>query len=481
VNLFLSYPSTERTVADRLRLALEAEGHEVFFDRSDLDAGQSFHERLRKEIQSADVMIFLITPASVAPGSYTLAELGIAQERWRRPAGHVLPVMIAPTPMASLPPYLSAVTVLQPTGELIAETVAAVAKLGSRDSGARRRIAIAGTIALAAIVAGGFATVQIVQRRAEAAATTRDLAAATEAMKLCNDGSHDTALQQLGDLAARQPKAPAIATLREDCAMRWTREMRATSSSSGQLTFDEQVAKVQPVLLQGLGSATGMRSADLRAHVGWTEHLRRREGKGSGDPVPHWQRALADDATNVYAHAMWGNTLMPGRLAEARQHFEKAVASGRDREFVRRLQFGGALGGNDEATAYAVVVSGEMLRGGEALSAAQRRRLWDYAFGSRLLSEDARKSLFSALPPRELLATFQWLRPAAEVSEKTNYVGRFCLATLQANAEEWDTAAAGFASLEQDLRADRHSGRLLDETQKALAALRKSRGRSVTS
>lgn len=477
MNLFLSYPSAERTVADRLRLALEAEGHEVFFDRSDLDAGQSFHERLRDSIQSADAMIFLITPASVAPGSYTLTELGIAQERWRRPAGHVLPVMIAPTPIASLPPYLSAVTVLQPTGEPVAETVAAVAKLGGRGGDATRRIAIGVTIALAVIAAGGFAATQIAQRRADAAATARDLTAAAEAMKLCNDGSHDPALQQLGELAARQPKSPTIATLREDCAMRWTREMRATTSSSGQLTFDEQVAKVQPVLLQGLGAATGMRSADLRAHVGWTEHLRRREGKGSGDPVPHWQRALADDATNVYAHAMWGNTLLPGRLAEARQHFEKAVASGRDREFVRRLQFGGALGGGDEATNYAVVVGDEMRRGGEALSATQRRRLSDYAFNSRLLSEDARRSLFSALPPRELLATFQSLPSAAEYSEKTNYVGRFCLATLQANAGELDAAAAGFASLEQELRADRQSGRLLDETQKALAAIRKSRGR----
>jgi len=477
VNLFLSYPSAERTVADRLRLALEAEGHEVFFDRSDLDAGQAFHERLRKAIQSADVMIFLITPASVAPGSYTLAELAIAQERWRRPAGHVLPVMIAPTPMASLPPYLSAVTVLQPTGEFVAETVAAVARLGGRGSGATRRIAVWGTIALVAIAAGGLATTQIVQRRAEAAATARDLVAAAEAMKLCNDGSHDPALQQLGDLAARHPKVPAIATLREDCAMRWTREMRATSSSSGQRTFDEQVAKVQPVLLQGLSSATGMRSADLRAHVGWTEHLRRREGTGSRDPVPHWQRALADDPSNVYAHAMWGNTLMPGQLAEARQHFEKALASGREREFVRRWQFGGALGGNDEATAYAVVVSDEMRRGGEALSADQRRALWNYAFGSRLLFEDARKSLFSALPPHELIATFQSLLPAAEISEKTNYVGRFCLATLQGNAGELDAAAAGFASLEQDLRAEHRSGRLLDETQKALATIRESRGR----
>ena len=475
MNLFLSYPSAERTVADRLRLALEAEGHEVFFDRSDLDPGQSFHERLREAIHSADAMIFLITPASVAPGSYTLAELEIAEEQWRRPAGHVLPVMVVATPMASLPPYLSAVTVLQPVGELVAETVAAVSRLREGGRGGTRRIAIGVTIAVMIIAAGGFAATQIAQRRAEAAATASDVAAATEAMKLCNDGSHDPALQQLGELAARQPTNAGIATLREDCAMRWTREMRATSSSSGRLTFDEQVAKLQPVLTQGLSSATGVRSADLRAHVGWTEHLRRREGKGSGDPVPHWQRALADDATNVYAHAMWANTLMPGRLAEARQHFEKAVASGRDREFVRRLQFGGALGGNDEATSYAVVVGDEMRRAGEALTTDQRRRLSSYAFSSRLLDPDARKMLFAALPPADLLATLLWVRPAEESSEKTNYVGRFCLATLQANAGESDAAAAGFASLEQDLRADRQSGRLLDQTQKALSALRKPR------
>jgi hypothetical protein len=475
VNIFLSYPSAERTLADRLRLALEAEGHEVFFDRSDLDPGQSFHERLRKAIHSADAMIFLITPASVAAGSYTLTELGIAEEQWRRPAGHVLPVMVAPTPIAALPPYLSAVTVLQPLGELVAETVAAVSGLRG-GGGAMRRIVIGVAIAVVAIAAGGLLATQIAQRRAEAAATAHDVAAATEAMKVCNDGSHDPALQRLGELASRQPMNAAIAALREDCAMRWTREMRATSSSSGQLTFDEQVAKVQPVLLQGLSTATGMRSADLRAHVGWTEHLRRREGKGSGDPVPHWQRALADDATNVYAHAMWGNVLMPGRLAEARQHFEKAVASGRDREFVRRLQFGAALGGGDEATDYAVVVANEMRRAGEAMTTEQRRRLRMYAFNSRVLDEDTRKSFFSALPPADLLATLQWLLSAGELMEKTNYFGRFCLAAVQANAGESEAAAAGFSSLEQDLRATRQGGQLLQETQKALGALRKPRG-----
>ena len=75
MKLFLSYPSAERTTADRLALALEGEGHEVFFDRSDLAAGDAFHQRLREAIQSADAMVCLVTPAAVAPGSYTLAEL----------------------------------------------------------------------------------------------------------------------------------------------------------------------------------------------------------------------------------------------------------------------------------------------------------------------------------------------------------------------------------------------------------------------
>jgi hypothetical protein len=476
VKLFLSYPSAERTVAERLRLALEAEGHEVFFDRSDLDPGQAFHERLRQAIQSADALIFLITPAAVAPGSYTLAELGIAQERWRRPAGHVLPVMIAATPIATLPPYLSAVTILQPKGELVAETVAAVARLGGGGRRPTRRLAIGATAALVAVAAVGFAADHIVQRRSQAAAASRDVAAAAETMKLCTDGSHDPALQRLGELAARHPHLPALATLREDCAMRWAREMRATSSGNGQLTFDEQVAKVQPVLLQGLGSATGTRSADLRAHLGWTEHLRRREGKGAGDAVPHWQRALADDAGNVYAHAMWGHTLLPGRLAEARRHFTEAVASGRDREFVRRLQLGGALGGDDEATAYAVAISDEMRRGGEELSAAQRRRVWSHAFGSRLLNDEYRQVMFAALPARELLATYQWLLAAAD-AEKAQPLARFGLAALQAHAGERDAAAAGFASLEQELRAARQGGRLLEQTQKALATVRGSAAR----
>ena len=103
MRLFLSYPSEERDTADRLRLALEAEGHEVFQDRSDLRSGESFHEPLRAAMQAADLLVFLVTPASVAAGSYCRSELAVAQQRWRRPSGHVLPVMLKDVPIAALP------------------------------------------------------------------------------------------------------------------------------------------------------------------------------------------------------------------------------------------------------------------------------------------------------------------------------------------------------------------------------------------
>jgi hypothetical protein len=62
----------------------------------------------------------------VRPGAYTLTELGFARERWPHPAGHILPVMVAPTAPETVPPYLRAVTLLEPRGNVAAEVADAV-------------------------------------------------------------------------------------------------------------------------------------------------------------------------------------------------------------------------------------------------------------------------------------------------------------------------------------------------------------------
>lgn len=481
MKIFLSYPSVQRPLAERLALALEAEGHDVFFDRHALDAGEAFHRSLRDGIGQADAMVFLVTPESVASGSYTLTELDLARQRWRRPSGHVLPVMVTATPIAQLPAYLSAVTVLQPQGEPVAETVAALARLGPDRRLQRRRIAIGALATVGVLALAGYGVARSVQMRAEEqvreAALARDIVQATTARELCIGGGHAVALTQLNEIAAR-PQVPAkVLELREDCAMVWLRDMRAVS---GKTTFSEQVALVQPVLLQGLARmqgpppGPGAARADLRAHIGWGEYLRSRDGVPGLDPVVHWKRALVDDPQNVYAHAMWGRHLLnrTDGLAEARGHFAQAVASGRNRLFVRGVQLGGSLGGRDELHGYAIEVADEMRRGKERLLDVHRDRLWRDVFSTRLLDDSYRPALLAALPPAELLLTFQWLFPPATVPEDRRLAWRFALSTLQAQAGDRAAARAGFAALVREMKASQRSGRLLDEAQRGLDRLR---------
>lgn len=279
MKLFISYPSAQRDLAARLTLALEAEGHDVFHDRSDLRAGEAFHQRLREAVAAADAFVFLITPEAVAPGSYTLAELNFAQQRWRRPSGHVLPVMVVPTPIGTLPPYLSAVTILQPRGEPVAEAVAAVARLTPGGVGRGMKIALGLALALAVAGGLGYAGLQRsaadkardAQQAALQAAQQRDATQAASALKLCEDGSEAAALAQLNSLVARLLPPPAVQAVqagqavqaaREDCAMLWLRNMRAVE---GQQTFAEQVAQTEPVLMQALSVASGARRRPARA------------------------------------------------------------------------------------------------------------------------------------------------------------------------------------------------------------------------
>lgn len=131
MKIFLSYSSPDREVAEEIQLALLGEGHEVFFDKDSLPAGGTYHGRIDEAIRLADLLIFLISPQSLAPGSYALTELKLARSKWRHPRDRVLPVRLGGTPWASIPPYLKSVTILEPTGNVAAEILAATVALGS--------------------------------------------------------------------------------------------------------------------------------------------------------------------------------------------------------------------------------------------------------------------------------------------------------------------------------------------------------------
>lgn len=160
MKIFLSYPAEQRHIANEVFLRLSGEGHRVFFDRTDLAAGQSYDQRIGDEINASDLFLFLLTPESIKAGRYTLTELAVAEARWRHPEGHVLVVKLADVPAGDVPPYLSATTYLDPQGSPAAEVLLAVGKI-ERQRSRRWRPLMLGASALTLAGALAFIVLQI--------------------------------------------------------------------------------------------------------------------------------------------------------------------------------------------------------------------------------------------------------------------------------------------------------------------------------
>ena len=145
MRVFLSYSSDKVDLAKRIAYALKDEGDDVFFDRDSLPVGETYDRRIREAIQAAEVFIFLISPKAISSGCYALAELDIAGRASAGLGMKVLPVMVSQTDFESMPPYLRSLTVLQPRGDILAETLAVVADI--RLELKRERVSVSVTVA----------------------------------------------------------------------------------------------------------------------------------------------------------------------------------------------------------------------------------------------------------------------------------------------------------------------------------------------
>jgi hypothetical protein len=126
MQIFLSYSSVDRELADQIHLALLGSGHSVFFDKESLPPAGDYQTKIRKAVADSDFLVFLISPESVKKGSFALTELGYARKKWKHPRGRVLPVMVRTVAYANIPTYLKAVTILEPEGNVAAEVTEAI-------------------------------------------------------------------------------------------------------------------------------------------------------------------------------------------------------------------------------------------------------------------------------------------------------------------------------------------------------------------
>jgi hypothetical protein len=447
MDIFISYASEQRAVAEEIALALRGEGHQAFLDRSELPEGDAYNARIREAVRACDLLIFLVSPESVSEGRYTLTELRFAEEKWRSPAGRVLPVMARPTDTAAIPAYLRAVVILRPAGNVPAEVVAAVDRVARpRWIQIVRRSAVA-LVALA-LIGGGVGAWQLITNW-RSCSQARSLV--QEAKLQHGAGDYAAAWDRYANALAACPGSDAVVQGQERLAMDWLENARATE---GKGTFSDIANKVQPVLSRGALAADNRRAADALAHLGWGDFLRSREGHRGLEPARYYQQALQRDAANAYAHAFWGHHIMvtAGDAAQARAHFDKALASGEQRPFIRGLQISALRWRRRPELDYEVVrIVNDMRTNGEALPAIGGAsdglvsELWNI-YHSALVSGNDRETFLRVMRAKDLLGTFLWLFPKYD-NPSNRHAYLFMLAQLQERNGEGADALANYQSL----------------------------------
>ena len=261
-----------------------------------------------------------------------------------------------------------------------------------------------------------------------------------------------------------------LRTLQEDVAMDWLRNIRAEGTPPA---FTPIVDRVTPALTRGVLSATGQRRADLTAWLGWADFLRWRDGQRQIDPSRRYREAIGGDSLNVFANTMLAHWLLwtGGSRDEAKRHFAVALASGRERGFVREMQFAGygdrSGEGNDAGL---LALANDIRTSGEQAPDRLRQRIWPIYY--RCLEREPPSCPSPAIDrevsPTDHLQTFRWLY-ADSLGSGSRAVLRYTLARLEDRAGERDSALAHYRALSPELL--QINSRIAAQLQRSVARL----------
>jgi hypothetical protein len=193
---------------------------------------------------------------------------------------------------------------------------------------------------------------------------------------------------------------------RLEVAFRWLEEARKPEDKPFSTITDAVLPALDRALIDDKP-----RRADILAHVGWATFLKSRD-TGEGNPEPTYRQALAIDPANPYANVMLAHWLLwnRGPVETARPFLDAAVASGKERAFVRRFQIAGLRNrSSNEADNELLRVANSMRMQNESVDATSARSLYTvylYRYLSGTRSIDPQPTDPSA---SDQLATFMWL------------------------------------------------------------------------
>jgi hypothetical protein len=143
-------------------------------------------------------------------------------------------------------------------------------------------------------------------------------------------------VRALGGLSTEQAR---VHTAEEDLAMQWLRVAvdRVPEGHKPSEVTDE----VLGVLSSGAAHATGVRKADLLAHIGWAYELKADDGTQGLKVEQFYKDAIAIDPTNPYANTFWARAMVfetsasEAGMAQVKRLFSAALSSDRAKGELR--------------------------------------------------------------------------------------------------------------------------------------------------
>lgn len=256
---------------------------------------------------------------------------------------------------------------------------------------------------------------------------------------------YSSAWESLNRAVQLDADADAVQPAQVNLAMAWLEDVHLGENQK----FSDVTGKVEPVLTRAAaGMRAGARQADLRAHIGWAYFLDTRDGRMDLDPARAYGEAAAEDPNNPYAGAMWGHWILwrhCERLAEAKKHFDAALASGREANFVRRMELSGMLNcHDDEANGEAVRTANEMRKAQQKpndLAVSELLAVYADEFSPE---RPATADFIRAVPPAEHLATFDWLFGGLDPGTGNAWARAYYRGAIEEAAGQRDSALADY-------------------------------------
>jgi hypothetical protein len=261
----------------------------------------------------------------------------------------------------------------------------------------------------------------------------------------------------LGGLSAEQRE---VRTAEQDLAMEWLRSSRVPEGTQ----FSTIADKLVSVLTIGANTSSGVRKADLLAHLGWAYFLKQRDGDETLRPDAEYKEAVAADANNPYANAFWGHWILwnHGPLNDANERFAAALSSDRARAVVHHFELSALanMRSNDTDAAWLRVVS-DMQVGGEKADSSLRDEICN-RYAQALQDEDLMQRTLAQVPATRQVELLQSALQSQGLSAEQKTTLNVALAELleaagrTANAlEVWKMLAVELKSLPHSIWSDR--------------------------